>query len=113
MRDIKFRAWVKRAQQMASWEEIQEKQNLHRLIGNDEYPLMQFTGYKDKDGVEIYEGDIVYVAGMGDCKVEWDEAHAGWIFENWDYGEEFSTCIEDIETIVGNIYENPELAKAM
>ncbi|MTI12826.1 YopX family protein [Sansalvadorimonas verongulae] len=116
MREIKYRAWVKRAQQMASWKEIQEKQNLHRLIGNPDYPLMQYTGLTDANDVEIYEGDIVrFCVVEGEPGEKRRESEIGevkvhplgvWLGD-WDY-----LWCEQIE-VVGNIYENKELAKAM
>ena len=72
-----------------------------------ETALMQSTGLKDENGVEIFEGDI----GWDDHQ----EVHGQVIFENgafkyeWDnISEDLFEVTDDIE-IVGNIYENPEL----
>lgn len=69
--------------------------------------LMQSTGLKDKNGVEIFEGDI----GWDDHQ----EVHGQVIFENgafkyeWEnISEDLFEATDDIE-IVGNIHENPEL----
>jgi hypothetical protein len=108
-RPIKFRAWDSELYEMSysdplddleraySWFRELEDRDV-RASGNIE--LMQYTGLKDKNGIEIYEGDIVRLAGYGDYLVEWPFIQ---LFE--------SSFEKDIGEILGNIYENPELLK--
>ncbi|EOK11250.1 YopX family protein [Enterococcus faecalis] len=80
--------------------------------------LMQSTGLKDKNGVEIFEGDIVSVRNHpfqktessvgieidGDYKVSWNEHDL-----TWCAGNLLLARIKPYVTVIGNIYENPEL----
>ena len=69
--------------------------------------LMQFTGLQDKNGKDIYEGDVVEIIdhGRGCGAIEHNNTHTGFVWHCWT-GKEF--CKGEI---VGNIHENPELLK--
>jgi len=111
MREIKYRVWIKVSQKIASWEMIKEKKNLHRLIENPEYLLMQYTGLKDAiNKSEVYEHDIINFLGVGFLKVEWDYKDNGWICLDKRYKKRSLVDVLLSGGIkVGNIYENPEL----
>ena len=83
----------------------------------DEIVLMQSTGLKDKNGKEIFEGDILACKTDDEVinlNVFWDEEHALFMFESKKYNEQ-EPLAELVENntypyeIIGNIYENPEL----
>jgi len=75
--------------------------------GDGFFKLMQYTGLKDKNGKEIYEGDIVKGTGGEFNEEVWE---AGWNedrdFIGWSITPQ--NCEDGLE-IIGNIYENPEL----
>ena len=113
-REIKFRAWHKELEDMTFSES--EKHFWYKL---KEYPnmyvLMQFTGLKDKNGKEIYEGDIVsYNDEFHDSieeryKIIYDNETATYCLESSEDPEyDANLTLRPIE-VIGNIYENPGL----
>ena len=105
MREIKFRAWDKESKEILPWEEIM-LWNLMWLNKKDQtdYVFQQFTGLKDKNGKEIYEGDICKKVLPYNRDFEIDNTPF-----QWHSLIEFGS-LEGLE-IIGNIYENPELLK--
>lgn len=72
---------------------------------------LQFTGLHDKQGKEVYEGDVVQRYGEGRYKVYWHEFTASWCMDGHTditKGDLAFAC-EVIGEVIGNIYENPEL----
>jgi len=61
MREIKFRAWCETEKHMYNWNNLinQNLKNIFTITQDCGYNLMQYTGLHDKNGKEIYEGDIV------------------------------------------------------
>ena len=130
MREIKFRAWVKELAVLANVVAINFEVGKVALgietegtywwytstFDLKDVVLMQYTGLKDADSKEIYEGDILTDFGdAGPLYVEFSTEHAGFVFmDKFDNGPPSYTpkeiSYEQFE-IIGNIYENPELLK--
>lgn len=122
MREIKFRAWDKDAETMVfqsesggeyCWHIDVEEIWIENIVEDytSKIELMQYTGLKDKDGVEIYEGDILnYGHYKNSHKVIYRNAcFWGESIERGDpIGIGLYNALEDLE-VTGNIYENPEL----
>jgi len=105
MREIKFRAWNKIDKKMLPSRTLQQLAVCDYCDTFDHLEIMQFTGLHDKNGNEIYEGDIVIHDDFRGRKQQvmgvmvWDERTAG--FSRFYPLDRFE--------VIGNIYDNPEL----
>jgi len=120
MREIKFKAWHKREKFMHTVAELHWCQGELKFYGPGvgegsfgEFELMQYTGLKDKNGKEIYEGDVVD-CGLGVRKVKYNHKQAAFKYYSLKFNLSFEMLESQIratDKIIGNIYENPELLK--
>ena len=127
MREIKFRAWLKEEKKMVNVETIDFTDKSIQYLEKNEFinaylsrrmifgdvELMQYTGLKDKNDKEIYEGDILFFRdeNMKYVAVWQDTAFIIKSIEIRKYSEKMC-WLDDTEIcceIVGNIYENKKL----
>ena len=143
-RKIKFRVWDKKQEKMfycsgryflalseEVWVLIEGSGEKEKIPTNqfEGAVLMQFTGLHDKNGKEIWEGDVIHDSSLAEyegeysiymedkynnCVVFWRNEDGGWRVKN-----KLGSCPLEILTrgnteakIIGNIYENPELVES-
>ena len=129
----KFRAWDKESKLWCSYNTVCREQTGDYVVEflsvsrfawytndeiNDNFVLVQFTGIKDKNGVEIYDGYIVRVTD-DDGRTDFSDGGIGTVcgLENlgmWYIDGQVQNALFDINQcyyieVIGNIYENPEL----
>lgn len=117
MRDIKFRGYNEINKKMLNWNELlyTNLKNIFTMQKKDTgIILMQYTGLHDKNGKEIYEGDILRFNEVDTAIVEWNEKYAYFMVRPiQDYYFDSDVLGHAIEynnaEIIGNIYENEDL----
>lgn len=125
MREIKFRRFNTINNEMVSWDTLCGETYAYDGQGsaiptplgilNDDENWMEFTGLQDKNGKEIYEGDIlndedgIYLVRNCRMGFEWFGL-SGDSIKNSIYSGDWT--IDITGTIIGNIHENPELLKS-
>jgi len=129
MREIKFRAWDKGLKRMIYLSEpTVENDDFSGIVFKlrdyfvsafssdriEDLELMQYTGLRDKNGREVYEGDIVRFKDWWDeemvGEVRYSEKDMAFTIVN-DFWDGFPIMYADDLEVIGNIYENPELLK--
>lgn len=112
MRELKFRVWDKLEKEWCSFHpqicsggvkgafEFSGSQYQRKNL-----VILQYTGLKDKSGKEIYEGDILKLEDIIE-EIRYEDDSGGYIFL-----DDFASLFVGNATIVGNIFENPELLK--
>ena len=126
MREIKFRAWDKA---LKSWTNYSIDDDLLMFYDKhaecwetdqegERFIVCQYTGLKDNEDREIYEGDIVKAISFARWigVVKYSDENQAFIFDDLDKkyrgkSTVFMNQFDDGFEILGNIYENPELLK--
>ena len=119
MREFKFRAWVadyipsKEAASMVYSDKVGGVGFFFNNFDGEE--IMQFTGLKDRNGIEIYEGDIVSEYKIDNFGKELSELHSqrcsSVVRYNNDSAEFIGAYSHRGGVVIGNIHQNPELLK--
>lgn len=115
-REIKFRGWDAEIKRMLSAQDLTQNREFWTWIGLADVPLMQSTGLKDKNGKEIWEGDILGDRHKNRLQVIYNDGQ-WWGRNEKDHLKRSLSAFTIDERkgngyeVLGNIYENPELLK--
>lgn len=134
MREIKFRAWNEVQEKMLNWYDFLDTNIKNTFVAPESTGLilMQYTGLKDDNEKEIYEGDILLIDAYTytnpvfseEYLVQYNEVLGMWQLINLENYKKDKKDKEDFMTfedfkgwyrldiaVIGNVYDNPELLK--
>jgi len=112
--ELKFRSYSTITEIMTNWQDIEDCRNLQKLMRLNHVVVMQWTGLNDKNGKEIYEGDLIKTPDNRILPVIFKEGCFGFenSFENSFEIKKFAyftKALVSIIEVVGNIYEMEEI----